>query len=61
MSDIAHASDGSILRVTLNCPERGNSASDDMVAELTRLIAGDFARNLHATINSSRRMRDVRG
>ncbi len=43
MSDIAQASDGPILRITLNCPERGNSASDDMVAELTRLIAGASA------------------
>ena len=36
--DILTQQDGPILRITLNHPERGNAVSDDMVAELTRLI-----------------------
>lgn len=39
MKEIACQTDGPILRITLDCPERGNAASDEMVAELTRLIA----------------------
>ena len=37
--DILTKQDGPILRITLNRPERGNAVSDEMVAELTRLIA----------------------
>jgi len=40
MPDILTKQDGSILRVTLNQPDRGNAVSDDMVAELTGIIAG---------------------
>jgi enoyl-CoA hydratase/carnithine racemase len=40
MPDILTELDGSILRITLNRPERGNAVSDDMVVELTRIIAG---------------------
>jgi enoyl-CoA hydratase len=38
--DILTKQDGPILRITLNRPERGNAVSDEMVAELTRLIEG---------------------
>ncbi len=38
MPDILTKQDGPILRVTLNQPERGNAVSDEMVAELTRII-----------------------
>jgi len=38
--DILTKQDGPILRITLNRPERGNAVSDEMVAELTRLIDG---------------------
>lgn len=31
--------DGPILRVTINAPDRGNAVTDDMVRELTKLIA----------------------
>jgi enoyl-CoA hydratase len=31
--------DGPILRITINAPDRGNAVTDDMVRELTRLIA----------------------
>lgn len=40
MNDITHRQDGPILRITLSCPDRGNTASDEMVGELTRLIRG---------------------
>jgi len=40
MSDILTKQDGQILRITLNQPERGNAVSDEMVAELTRVVAG---------------------
>ncbi|MGC1778336.1 MAG: enoyl-CoA hydratase/isomerase family protein [Xanthobacteraceae bacterium] len=38
MPDILTKQDGPILRVTLNQPDRGNAVSDEMVAELTRII-----------------------
>jgi enoyl-CoA hydratase len=38
MPDILTKQDGPILRITLNQPDRGNAVSDDMVAELTRII-----------------------
>ncbi len=38
MPDILTRQDGPILRVTLNQPDRGNAVSDEMVAELTRII-----------------------
>ena len=38
--DILSKQDGPVLRITLNRPERGNAVSDEMVAELTRLIDG---------------------
>jgi enoyl-CoA hydratase len=38
--DIVSKQDGPVLRITLNRPERGNAVSDEMVAELTRLIDG---------------------
>ena len=37
--DILVKQDGPILRITLNQPERGNAVSDEMVANLTRLIS----------------------
>ena len=37
--DILVKQDGPILRITLNHPERGNAVTDDMVREMTRLIA----------------------
>src|SRR5208282_61635 len=40
MPDILTKQDGAILHVTLNQPERGNAVSDQMVAELTGIIAG---------------------
>jgi enoyl-CoA hydratase len=40
MSDILTVQDGPICRITLNRPERGNAVSDEMVAELTRLVEG---------------------
>ncbi len=40
MPDILTKQDGQILRVTLNQPERGNGVSDQMVVELTGIIAG---------------------
>jgi enoyl-CoA hydratase len=40
MPDILTKQDGSILRVTLNQPDRGNAVSDQMVAELTGILAG---------------------
>ena len=40
MPDILTKQDGPILRVTLNQPDRGNAVSDQMVAELTGIIAG---------------------
>ncbi|MGB7078926.1 MAG: enoyl-CoA hydratase/isomerase family protein [Xanthobacteraceae bacterium] len=39
MADILTRQDGAILNITLNQPERGNAVSDEMVAELTRIIA----------------------
>jgi enoyl-CoA hydratase len=38
--DILVQQDGPILRVTLNHPERGNAVTDEMVAELTRIVNG---------------------
>jgi len=38
MADILTKQDGAVLRVTLNHPEHGNAVSDEMVAELTRII-----------------------
>jgi enoyl-CoA hydratase/carnithine racemase len=47
MPDILTKQDGPILRITLNHPERGNSVSDQMVAELTGIIAAaDKAANV---------------
>jgi enoyl-CoA hydratase len=43
MPDIVTKQDGPILRITLNHPERGNAVTDEMVAELTRLIMGAAA------------------
>ena len=40
MPDILTKQDGPVLRVTLNRPERGNAVSDEMVMELTGIIAG---------------------
>ena len=40
MSDILTERSGPILTITLNRPERGNAVSDEMVAELTRLVDG---------------------
>jgi len=40
MNEIVAQTEGAILRITLNCPERGNSASDAMVRELGERIAG---------------------
>jgi enoyl-CoA hydratase len=42
--DILVKQDGPVLRITLNQPERGNSVTDDMVRELTRLI-GEAPKN----------------
>jgi enoyl-CoA hydratase len=39
MPDILTKQEGPILHITLNQPERGNAVTDDMVRELTRLIA----------------------
>ena len=43
MPDILSKRDGAVLEITLNRPEHGNGATDEMAAELTRLIreAGD--------------------
>ena len=38
MPDILTKQDGAILHITLNQPDRGNAVSDEMVAELTRII-----------------------
>jgi enoyl-CoA hydratase len=38
MPDILSRRDGAILEITLNRPEHGNGATDDMAVELTRLI-----------------------
>jgi enoyl-CoA hydratase len=38
MPDILSKRDGAILEITLNRPEHGNGATDDMAVELTRLI-----------------------
>ena len=38
-NDILTKQDGPILRITLNQPERGNAVTDEMVIELTGLIA----------------------
>ncbi len=38
MSDILNSLDNGILRVTLNRPDDGNAATDDMAAEITRLL-----------------------
>jgi len=38
MSDFLVEQDGALLRVTINHPERGNAMTDDMAAELTRII-----------------------
>jgi len=38
--DILTRQQGPVLEITLNHPERGNAVSDDMVVELTGLIAG---------------------
>ncbi|HEX3938847.1 MAG TPA: enoyl-CoA hydratase/isomerase family protein [Xanthobacteraceae bacterium] len=38
MPDILTKQDGAILRITLNRPDHGNAVSDEMVAELTRII-----------------------
>jgi enoyl-CoA hydratase len=40
ISDILTAQNGSILEITLNRPQDGNAASDDMAEELTRLLLG---------------------
>jgi len=40
MTDIVSETDGAVLRIAFNCPERGNSASDEMVVQLTNLIVG---------------------
>jgi len=40
MPDILTRQDGAVLRITLNVPDRGNAVSDEMVAELTRIIEG---------------------
>jgi enoyl-CoA hydratase len=38
MPDILTSRDGAVLEITLNRPEHGNGASDDMARELTRII-----------------------
>jgi enoyl-CoA hydratase/carnithine racemase len=40
MSDFLVEQAGAVLRVTINHPERGNGMTDDMAAELTRIIDG---------------------
>lgn len=40
MADILTKQDGPILHITLNQPDRGNAVSDEMVAELTRIVDG---------------------
>jgi enoyl-CoA hydratase len=40
MTDIVAQQDGDVLRITINRPETGNKVSDEMAAELTRLIHG---------------------
>jgi enoyl-CoA hydratase len=40
MPDILTKNAGGILEITLNRPEHGNGASDEMAAEMTRVIAG---------------------
>jgi enoyl-CoA hydratase len=40
MSDFLVEQAGAVLRVTINHPERGNGMTDDMAAELTRIIEG---------------------
>jgi enoyl-CoA hydratase/carnithine racemase len=40
MDDFLIEQQGGVLRVTINHPERGNGMSDDMAAELTRVIDG---------------------
>jgi enoyl-CoA hydratase len=40
ISDILTAQKGTILEITLNRPQEGNAASDDMAEELTRLLLG---------------------
>jgi enoyl-CoA hydratase len=42
-SDILTVQDGPICRITLNRPERGNAVSDEMVADLTKLVEGAAA------------------
>jgi enoyl-CoA hydratase len=38
MADILSKRDGAVLEITLNRPEHGNGATDDMAIEVTRLI-----------------------
>src|SRR5665213_4412006 len=38
--EILAKQDGPILRITINQPARGNTVSNEMVAEMTRLVAG---------------------
>jgi len=38
MSDFLVEQDDAVLRITINHPERGNAMTDDMAAELTRII-----------------------
>lgn len=40
MSDVLAQTASGILRITLNRPDAGNKVSDEMVVELTKLIAG---------------------
>ncbi|HEY7301407.1 MAG TPA: enoyl-CoA hydratase/isomerase family protein [Xanthobacteraceae bacterium] len=40
MSDFLIEQQGGVLRVTINHPERGNAMSDEMAAELARLVEG---------------------
>lgn len=40
MSEILCQQDGRVLRITLNRPEHGNAATDDMARELKRLLDG---------------------
>ncbi len=40
ISDILTAQKGTILEITLNRPQDGNAASDDMAEELTKLLLG---------------------
>ncbi len=39
MPDILTRQDGAVLHVTINQPDQGNAVTDDMVRELTRIIA----------------------